>query len=126
MLAMDDKASNVYSNGLSAVTATAKSAYATGSAGTTEAVLAISSYYTSSSFDHFAVIDATGTLDYEIRDITATGAVLKTNMPIFLDTDKSSVTVDGTASTAYTYDKSTGKITFTTAPGSGKAIVVTY
>ena len=96
MLAMDDKASNVYSNGLSAVTATAKSAYATGSAGTTEAVLAISSYYTSSSFDHFAVIDATGTLDYEIRDITATGAVLKTNMPIFLDTDKSSVTVDGT------------------------------
>lgn len=37
-----------------------------------------------------------------------------------------SVTVDGTASAAYTYDKSTGKITFTTAPGSGKAIVVTY
>lgn len=37
-----------------------------------------------------------------------------------------SVTVDGTETTAYAYAKATGVITFTTAPGSGKAIVVTY
>lgn len=37
-----------------------------------------------------------------------------------------SVTVDGTATSAYTYAKATGVITFTTAPASGKAIVVTY
>lgn len=37
-----------------------------------------------------------------------------------------SVTVDGTATTAYTYVKATGVITFTTAPANGKAIVVTY
>lgn len=36
------------------------------------------------------------------------------------------VTVDGTATTSYTYAKATGIITFTTAPASGKSIVVTY
>lgn len=36
------------------------------------------------------------------------------------------VTVDGTVTTAYTYAKTTGIITFTTAPASGKSIVVTY
>lgn len=36
------------------------------------------------------------------------------------------VTVDGTATTAYTYSATTGKITFTTAPASGKEAVVTY
>lgn len=37
-----------------------------------------------------------------------------------------SVTVDGTATTAYTYAKATGIITFTTVPGNNKEIVVTY
>ena len=37
-----------------------------------------------------------------------------------------SVTVDGTETTAYTYAKATGVITFTNAPANGKAIVVTY
>lgn len=37
-----------------------------------------------------------------------------------------SVTVDGSATTAYTYAKATGIITFTTAPGNNKEIVVTY
>lgn len=36
------------------------------------------------------------------------------------------VTVDGTATTDYSYDKSSGVITFNTAPGNAKAIVVTY
>ena len=36
------------------------------------------------------------------------------------------ITVDGSAVTAYTYAKTTGVITFTTAPANGKAIVVTY
>lgn len=38
----------------------------------------------------------------------------------------SSVTVDGTATTAYTYSAANGKITFTSAPANTKAIVVTY
>lgn len=36
------------------------------------------------------------------------------------------VTVDGTETAAYTYSNTTGVVTFTTAPASGKAIVVTY
>lgn len=36
------------------------------------------------------------------------------------------VTVDGTATTEYSYDKSSGVLTFNTAPASGKAIIVTY
>lgn len=36
------------------------------------------------------------------------------------------VTVDGAATTAYTYTQTTGIINFTTAPASGKSIVVTY
>ena len=36
------------------------------------------------------------------------------------------VTVDGTATTAYTYSASTGKVTFNTAPASGKSVVITY
>ena len=58
--------------------------------------LTLYNYARSFNVDHFAVIDATGTLNYDITDITANGAVLKTNMPIFLDADKSSVTVDET------------------------------
>lgn len=37
-----------------------------------------------------------------------------------------SVTVDGTATTAYTYTSGTKTITFTTAPAAGASIVVTY
>ena len=36
------------------------------------------------------------------------------------------VTVDGIATTDYSYDKSSGVITFNTAPANNKAIVVTY
>ena len=37
-----------------------------------------------------------------------------------------SVTVDGTATTAYTYTSGTKTVTFTTAPANGASIVVTY
>lgn len=37
-----------------------------------------------------------------------------------------SVTVDGTETSAYTYAKATGVITFTTAPASGKEIIIKY
>ncbi len=37
-----------------------------------------------------------------------------------------SVTVDGEVSSDYSYEETTGVITFTTAPASGKSIVVTY
>ena len=36
------------------------------------------------------------------------------------------VTVDGKVETAYTYDKATGELTFTTAPANSKAVAVTY
>lgn len=40
--------------------------------------------------------------------------------------DIETVCIDGTETTAFAYDESTGKITFTTAPGSGSVVAVKY